>query len=151
MSILDQILGSIEQPPTPEEMIERMRLDLDLLDRMWGDKGDKDCEAVMAFTASARRWYIEFMGNENADSRVTRSLHEAIGGFMEGIHKTLHALEELGRTRCDAIEAATGTNPLSVEEEKRLREECYHKFHQPQPDTPTVGDAGWVNAAESAG
>lgn len=145
LSMLDQILG-IQEQPSHEELSARIMLDLDLLDRMWnGD--DKDSRTARAFTASARVWYIYM---QESDTLVTKKVHAALVHYMKGIHETLHEFEELGRMRCDAIEAAGVPNPLPVEEEHQLRVELDRKFHPERGDQPLPDDVAWVRAARNA-
>lgn len=150
-SFLDQLFG-LSRRPNPRELLDHARLDLAILTRMWSDD-DKDSTCVMAFVRSMSSWY-DYMEDsiEDNGTLVNRNIHDAIGSWMEGYQQSMDEFYKLGRLRCDAIEASTGTSPFSVAEEDEMRNELARK-HAPEArgDQPVPGDANWVREAESTG
>lgn len=115
------ILGLVPEL-TYEEKVAQVEADLTMIERLWADD-DMDCISARAFAASCRVWY-EFMkvqGDEirsGGDKRLNRILHGAYHEYMTGAARTMAELLALGRLRCDAIESATGTNPVPREKRK---------------------------------
>jgi len=151
-SVLEQILDNalgIGHQPTPEEVYARNNLDLDIVSRLWGDDS-RDSRAVQAFIESCRIWF-GWMERAEDDTQVNRRVHTALSPFIEGMHKSLDELNTLGRLRADAIEAATGTNPLSKAEEDQLRTDLVETFRAKAEQEANVGGSGWVAPPAEAG